>query len=190
MYITRTLFDCDSTNIEFAYQNPIGFINPFYVVRTDETVLLKVDSANGPYCIGACQGMSDFTRPIRNTSDGAKLFLQKPSASWSQRLLIYSLCGELATDVFDFAQIKSPFVSVFPNPASNTLTFQITLPDNMNEYELVLLDSFARVIKRQNLSNSPNNFTVDISSFNDGIYLYTLSSKDRVYKTGKFIVKK
>ena len=130
LYITKSLFDCDSTNIEYAYYSPISTNKPFRIMRTDGTVLLYVDSANGPYCWGGCLGLTDLVVPIRNTSDGVKLFIQKYTPE--QQLYVYSLCGDLPVEIFDFKQLGQSFVKIFPNPASGFLTFQINLPDNIN----------------------------------------------------------
>src|ERR1043165_6491616 len=39
LYITRSLFDCDSTNIEYAYYSPRNIGKSFKVLRTDGTLL-------------------------------------------------------------------------------------------------------------------------------------------------------
>src|SRR5688572_22634435 len=107
-------------------------------MRTDGTVLLQIDSANGPYCIGSCLGLTDVIVPIRHTSDGTKLFVQK--ANPDQQIYIYSLCGELPVKVFDFSQLQQNFIQLFPNPMMGLITFQVNLPDNMQDYDLVVLD--------------------------------------------------
>jgi hypothetical protein len=188
MYITRSLFDCDSTNIEYAYGGTNTPYLPYYIMRTDGTQLLQVDSAFGPYCLGGCQGMSDYTRPIRNTSDGAKLFLYKQVQP--AQIYIYSLCGELPTDVFDLAPTSEMFVKIFPNPASQTLTFQINPPDNINEYQLVILDNNAKEVGRQKINYSTNEYTIDVHNFSSGTYIYSLCTKNRAFQSGKFIVTK
>src|SRR5688572_7856330 len=77
IYITKSLFDCDSANIEYVLEDPYNGLNhPFRVYRTDGTLLLQVDNANGPYCNG-CYGGAQNIKPIINTSDGTKLFIQK-----------------------------------------------------------------------------------------------------------------
>ncbi len=189
LYITRTLFDCDSSNIEYAYYSPGNINKPFRIVRTDGTILFAIDSANGPYCSGNCLGLTDIIRPIRNTSDGAKLFLQKSSPTPTQ-IHIYSLCGTLPMDVFDFAIFNESFVRMSPNPSSGLLTFQINLPDNMNEYELLIFDNGAREMKREKINSYNNNYSIDMHDFNSGNYYYVLSTKDKTYQSGKFILTK
>jgi hypothetical protein len=185
-YITRTLFDCDESNIEFAYQAPLGGPKPFYVVRTDGTILFQVDSARGVYCLGGCGGMMDIIVPIKNTEEGAKLFLMKTSPPWG--FPIYSLCGQLPVEVLDFTTHDDSFVSMYPNPSSDLLTFDINLPDNINEYELVILDSNAKEIERNKITSGKH--LVDVKNFSQGTYFYHLYTKEKAYQSGKFILNK
>jgi len=190
LYVSRSLFDCDSTNIEYAYSAPTNGFKTFYVMRTDGTELFHLDSANGPYCAGGCLSYSDVIRPVRNTSDGAKLFLQRPYNFFGFKFWIYSLCGTLLEEVFDFTQSHQSYVTVYPNPSSTTLNFEINLPDNMHEYYLLIMDSEAKEVKREELNSRNNKYTMNISDMNNGTYLYSLCTKFKSYQTGKFILTK
>ena len=151
LYVTRTLFDCDSSNIEYVYESSLGNNNhPFYIMRTDGTQLFRLDSAIGIFCLGGCLGLSDIIRPIRNTSAGTKLFLHRPGGN-GQLINIYSLCGTLPLDVFDFTISNQSFVKMFPNPSSGSIIFQINLPDNISECELIILDNSAKELIRENI---------------------------------------
>src|SRR5437773_4273066 len=44
LYVTRSLFDCDTSNIEYVYANTVGGTKPFYIMRTDGTQLFQLDS--------------------------------------------------------------------------------------------------------------------------------------------------
>ncbi len=190
-YITKTLFDCDSTNIEFAYESPSNIYEPFYIFRTDGTLLFKADSSNAPYDFGGYGGSIDI-RPIINTSDGTKLFLQYSSQKYGSGLRIYSLCGTLpeATNIYNFPHLQQQFVKIYPNPASNSLTFQINPPDNMNKYELVILDNNAKELRRENVGYGNVKLTIDVSNFSSGAYYYSLCTKSKAFQTGKFIITK
>ncbi len=193
LYITRALFDCDSSNIEYAYTTPNTSNNAFRILRTDGTILFELDSANGPFCFGGnCGGGSDIFGPIRKTSAGTKLFLQTYTRGY-QQIFIYTLCGELPMAVFDFSNFNETyaqsFLKVFPNPTGQKLTFQINLPDNVNDYELVILDSNGRVINRSGV-NLGNEHSIDVSNLSNGSYYYSLVTKDKSYQSGKFLITK
>ncbi len=191
LYVTRTLFDCDSTNIEFVYEATLGGTgnNPFYIMRTDGTQLFKRDSAYGAYCLGGCLGLTDILRPIRNTSSGAKLFLHIPGGN-GQLTSIYSLCGTLHVDGFDFSEVNQSVVKLFPNPTTGSLTFQISAPDNVNEYELVIVDNNAKELRREKINLRNDKYVIDVSNFSSGIYYYSLCTKNKAYQSGKFVLNK
>lgn len=188
MYVTRYLFDCDSSNIEYVYASTTDNTKPFRIVRTDGTILFKVDSAIAPFCTGGCLGYSDIIVPIRNTSAGTKLFLNKYDSTGRQQIHIYSLCGALPTSVFDISMFQQPAVKIFPNPTAGQLNFQINLPNNVNDYELVILDSNAKVIKRESIGAVKTRYSIDVSNFSSGTYFYSICTKNNTYKSGKFIL--
>lgn len=187
LYITRSLFDCDTSNIEYAYYSPGNAWRTFRVVRTDGTILFQRDSANGPYGYGNMLGGTDMIRPIVNTSSGAKLFLQSGAV---REIYIYALCGSIPVDVFDYTPIDQSFVKVFPNPVSNVLTFQINHPDNNNELELVILSSQGQELTRERVNNLTSFYKINVSNFDDGVYYYSLCTKNKSYQSGKFILTK
>jgi len=187
VYITRTLFDCDSSNIEYAYQSSTNATKPFRIVRTDGTILFQRDSANGVFCIGSCLGLTDIIRPIQNTSAGAKLFLQHYD-SIRQHILVYSLCDSLPVNAFYFSSFNQSFVELLPNPASNTIYFKFNLPDNFNSYELVIFDNTGKEFKRDRLNTQK--YSLDVSNLSSGNYGYTLCTKAKIYQSGKFIIAK
>jgi|GEM_PF-959415 len=191
VYITRTLFDCDSTNIEYAYYAPTNNNKPFRIVRTDGTMLFELDSAFGPYCWGGCLGMSDVIVPIRNTSNGTKLFLTKyNTTTGAQEIYIYSLCDSLPTDIFDFKKSSQSFVKIFPSPSSRNLTFQINLPDNLNKYDLLIYDGNAREIRTKEINPWDAKYTLNMDEFSGGTYYYALRANGRTYQSGKFLLTK
>ncbi len=189
LYITRTLFDCDSSNIEYLYTAPTNgpLDRKLYVMRTDGTQLLVLDSSFCEYCFGGCLGGSDWVKPIVNTSAGAKLFTIKVQSS---DVYIYSLCGSVPTDIIDFANNDNSFVKLFPNPASSSLTFEINPPDNAKEYELVIFDNQSRVLSREKIKVGDYKCTMDLKDFSSGNYFYSLCTKDKSYQSGKFILTK
>lgn len=190
IYITKALFDCDSTTIEYAYEEPNGNLNnPFYVFRTDGTLLLQVDSANGIYGFGVYGGSIDL-RPIKNTSDGTILFLQHKISPSRAGVKIYSLCGNLpSTSIVDFSSQKS-YVKVYPNPTTQQLNFEIIPPDNINKYEIVIYSNTLQELKKEKLNQYNNQISIDCSSYSSGIYYYSLKSDSKIFQTGKFVVSK
>lgn len=186
MYVSRTLFDCDSTNIEYAYSVPVAFRAPFRIIRTDGTVLLEVENARGPYHFGGSSGGSMILSPIKNTSEGAKLFLDilNPSGKGIQ---VYSLCGELPTDYVNLPGMES-YVNVYPNPSGMKITFEVKSPNNLEAFELVIYDIHGNELNRKGISIMNEKFILDVSNFNSGSYIYSLVTKHKSFQTGRFII--
>lgn len=189
LYLSRALFDCDSSNIEYAYYCTTDRSRPFRILRTDGTILFQLDSANGPYFYGGVMGGAEEVRPIINTSSGARMFLQIYHQG-DGPIYVYSLCGTLPVDVFDFTEMNQSYVQLFPNPSSSALTFKINPPDNMQEYELVIVDDNAKEIKREKVNPKNANYTIDLRDISSGTYFYTLCTKNKSYQSGKFIINK
>jgi len=81
-------------------------------------------------------------------------------------------------------------VKIFPNPASQQLNFELTLPDNTNQYELVIMNGNSQELKRENTAISGNRFAIDVKDYSSGTYYYSLASKNKILQTGKFILTK
>ena len=187
LYITRSLFDCDTANIEFLYEDPLNINHSLKVLRTDGTVLLQVDSANAPYCFGSCGGGGEVTVPVINTEDNAKLFVQK-YVNGIATILVYGLCGTLPTGYIDFTTVEQPAVKLYPNPASEKLTFEVILPDNQHEYELIINNSLSQEIKRVKPGLASNRFEMSTQDFPSGTYSYTLVTPGKTPRSGKFVI--
>jgi len=188
MYVTRTLFDCDSSNIEFVYEDPNYYAATFYILRTDGTILFQKDSARAPYCIG-CLGGSQDTRPIFNTENGAKL--QLFSGTYPYRTLeIYSLCGFLIQDVFELSSNLSLDVNVYPNPSIGKLFFEVNWQTNDSELLLLFVDSSGKELKKHKLNSQKRIHEIDINDFSTGSYFYKLTDNNQNSKSGKIIIVK
>ena len=188
LYITRTLFDCDPDNIEYLYTAPLGSNSlKLFIMRTDGTQLFEEDSAFCEYCFGSCLGGEDWVKPIVNTSSGAKLFIIRYN---HQGVQIYSLCGSVPTDIIDYTNINTSYVTIFPNPSSSSVTFDINPPDNAREYDLVILDNQSKVLSRKKIGIGDYHFQMDLKDYSSGEYFYSFCTKDKSYQSGKFILNK
>jgi hypothetical protein len=187
-YVSRTLFDCDSSNIEYAYEAPYGSTRyPFRIFRTDGSLIFKVDSARGPYCFGCFGGATDV-RPIKNTPEGTKLFLDKLNPS-GKGILIYSLCGSLPTG---YKALNEPqnFIKVFPNPTTGSINFEFIAPSNSEHLKLSIIDLNGNLLKTESISGLQHHYSLDVKSYSSGTYIFSLSSENTVYQSGKFILNK
>ncbi|MBP9922922.1 MAG: T9SS type A sorting domain-containing protein [Bacteroidia bacterium] len=189
MYLSRTLFDCDSTNIEYAYSAFGNGFHPFYIMRTDGTQLFKLDSALTPYCFGCLNGSQD-QRPIISTNSGSKLFLYYPKNT--NNLNIFSLCGTLPPTLYNLESeiFQQHFVSISPNPTTGQLTIEINNFRSANDYSISLFDSNLRELLNQKLIFFNETSSIDISTFSNGVYYYSIYSNGSRYHSGKIVLLK
>jgi len=191
-YITNSLFDCDSSNIEYAlignYANPA---KSFLIYRTDGTLVFSRDSATTAFCIG-CLGGSQEILGIVNTPEGTKLNLITYNYNnHSYDNSIYSLCGKLPeTQIPLELGSSNVFVKVFPNPTSSNIQFQITCPNNFEEFDLVIFDSESKRINSSTINGVFNSLSLNCENFADGAYFYSLQNKNKVFQSGKFVISK
>jgi len=191
-YITSSLFDCDSTNIEYAFMSYQNAAKPFRVMRTDGTVLLHVDSALGPVCYGCVAGTKEIV-PIVNTQEGAKLFLMQLNlTTYISKTLVYGLCGTLpnTTNIFDIPSLVNSNVKLYPNPTSESITFEMNLPNYLQNYELVIYDNNSKELLRNKIAQPNQSFSLNVKELNIGTYYYRLTSQQQYINSGKFIITK
>jgi hypothetical protein len=76
-------------------------------------------------------------------------------------------------------------ISVYPNPASSTITFSQL---GIRNYELGITDVMGREVYHQPINNSTQT-TINISQLSDGVYFYQLTNNTETNR-GKFVVEK
>lgn len=81
-------------------------------------------------------------------------------------------------------------LSVFPNPAENTIYLQLLEKQNIS-FELSITDLVGKTVMNQDIRMDSGNktVTVDVSPLREGIYMLRMSDRDNVY-TKKLIIKR
>jgi hypothetical protein len=188
-YITNTLFDCDSTTIEYAMMtvHPNDTLK-FMVYRTDGTLLFSKDSVTIPYGYGANVGSVEI-HGISNTNVGAKLELFK-FLNGQFQFFIYGLCGTLPESITEIYQ-SSSFVQVCPVPSSHQVNFKVISPSNVDVCELIVFNSQFQTLKKfETVNEQEKEINLDCEPLSSGTYFYSLQSKNKIFQTGKFIISK
>lgn len=187
-YVTNSLFDCDSTTIEYAFMSYLNWNRPFRVLRTDGTILLQVESARGPVCYGCVAGTKEIT-PIVNTQEGAKLVLFQGLGPGVTRNFIYDLCGTLpvSNSILDLTG-SEVMVKIYPNPAANVVIFEVVSLTNMSDCTLAVVNSQGQTVLSRVVHGQTDNIQIGTDQFSEGQYLYTLSTSNRLLYSGKFVV--
>ena len=182
-YITSSLFDCDSSTIEYALMNQFPDNNgKFMVYRTDGTQLFSRDSVSVQYGYGYNVGSVEI-HGIENTPAGTKLFL----FNQNREIFVYSLCGILPDALIEFNESGS-YVQLFPNPSTNQVNFQITCPNKNEVFDLTICDLSFKPIKTYKVSDSNHNIFLNNESLSSGSYIYYLKNRHKIFQTGKFLL--
>lgn len=188
-YITWALFDCDTSMFEYVVQ-PAHWRNTFYIYRQDGTLLFKQDSTIGPWCVG-CFALSYYQQPIYNTPAGAKLLLAKAdSVGFYKTIDVYALCGTLPVNAQITDAVSTAHVKAFPNPTDLTINFEISPPNNIEKFELVVFDSNGREQNRKSVGPGDDKYSLDVNNLSSGAYFYSLFSRIQKLESGKFIISK
>ena len=185
-YITTSLFDCDSTNIEYAIMldTPKPQCHPNTAIyRTDGTLIFSKDTVGTMMCYG-CGSGSYEVHPIMNTPVGAKLYLFNQDG-----VFVYGLCDYLP-EMIEEINNTGNFVQVSPNPSSDKINFDITLPSSFEEYELTIFNSNFQTVKTTAIKGMKTEFNFDCEIVVSGTYFYSLQNKNKLFQTGKFVVTK
>jgi hypothetical protein len=182
-YITSTLFDCDSNNIEYVITTTSSATQPFYIYRTDGTLLFQKDSVVASWCFGCYGGIS--AHPIFNTPTGTKLILvNQTSNDW----FVYALCGTLPEVISEIEQ-GNQYVQLFPNPSSDIIILKISTPSSIEESSLSIYNASFQVIGTESIRGN-RTITIGNDKLSSGTYFFSLQTKNKILQTGKFILSK
>lgn len=75
----------------------------------------------------------------------------------------------------------------YPNPASSNVTIEVKNAEGVN-YEAFFYDLKGQLLKSESLRNTTNN--VDVSDFNNGIYIVRIMNNNEVVGTTKLVISK
>ena len=185
-YFSKSLFYCDSTNIEFMLYNVVnGNPNKWYsyvsIYRTDGTRLFFRDSALAPLNYGPSAAGSH----IVVTPNGAKLMIQRMIGD----LEIYSLCGSLPTGYSIMNEPSDNTLSApYPNPAMSFTSIDYTLPENVSFGELVFYDIKGAEVKRFKVDHNFTNLQLNTNDLKAGTYYYNLQIQGKLTEGKKLVV--
>lgn len=80
---------------------------------------------------------------------------------------------------------SKPYVKVFPNPAFNILNISSNI--KINEVEIRIYNLLG-VVKLSDIVKNIDGYKIDISKFENGVYIIQLLGKDKSYFASYFII--
>lgn len=182
LYISETLFDCDSA-VEFLYSSLSDCRWFTGIYKEDGTAIMVADSAAPLVELNIPQQW----RPMYNTPDGTKLILSHRDGS----ARVYDIPCELSSGIDkSMRQPSDPFLSVFPNPSYYQNTVQYSLPDGINEADIVLFDLNGKELRRYHVDRTFSNLQISQKDFPAGTYMYSLVSGNKILVSQKIVLVK
>ena len=73
---------------------------------------------------------------------------------------------------------------LFPNPADNSLTFQLI---NQPINRIAIYDLQGRIVYWHDLESSSNRFEIELTKFNSGLYIVQVESTEGIVSSSKFV---
>ncbi len=67
-------------------------------------------------------------------------------------------------------------VHAYPNPATENVVIEYAIPDQTEEYKLVIRNLLGQVQYEQTINNASNKEVISVSDFTPGIYMYSIES--------------
>ncbi len=205
-YITRSMFDCDDSNIEYMLASGTDITNSHvYVFRSDGTELFHQQNAsvNGIVTAGPTNAIMS---PIMKTPDGTKMFIQR-TISWhgDDGLDVYGLCGDLPSSCCSDSEgppgppqapqwrvdVHSPINNnqISPNPTRDYSTIELSEPIGANGAELMIYNSVGNLVSVVSVSPGQDRIMVNLSDQASGIYVYSIKTDGNTLPGGKIVKK-
>jgi hypothetical protein len=198
-YISETLFDTDSSTIEYLLGVAEGNNTyPPHLHIYDEfgNQLFFKDSAwyDGSNVTG---GPFKSQPPILNTSTGTKMFLYRNPGIYYIHPIVYSLPGTLyiPCDCYTSAGVpviveqdddyKNCIVRNYPNPSNQSTTIEYVLPKGIHRAELKIISLEGSYSKSYEITDFFNKVELNSSDIPAGNYMYQIQLPN-----GKSIAKK
>jgi hypothetical protein len=86
--------------------------------------------------------------------------------------------------------LKAEISNPYPNPASSKCQFNYSVPMNVADAKIVIMDLAGNIIHSVNLIPGDGKASVDVTAFASGIYFYSLWISDKPVTTRKMIIQK
>lgn len=98
--------------------------------------------------------------------------------------------SDLFTSVAEHSKDNSSTISVFPNPALNSISFSLNLSSANFPFEIVIFSSIGQIVKSiQCINNQSAEYSkeIDISDFSEGLYFLYLKNNGTFLGSGTFV---
>jgi len=199
-HVSRTLFDCDSTNIEYLISYNSSNIADAYVrvYRTDGSVLfnlpehtfinesyISTQPAFGPSIINDGDGVIFVFQNTGQTNVGAPSSIYRSCGSLPQS------CCSCPDDDFGVNIQENPIqghrVKLYPNPGNGQFALEYELSSEYNSATLSMFDMKGREVLQKRVGPSMSYILVNTNNLKAGRYEVVLRTDDGSFISASYI---
>ena len=185
-YLSERVFDNDAgIELVYTWYRYVPTTDSYYyvygsrIINEDGSLLLNIDGARFVY--------------LNETGENIwKLFAYCYDYSvWPEKVWtnIYSLPGAPVSAIVPEAEKNEFGLKAFPNPAAGRLKVAYSLPPDVKEGQLFLVDSQGRLINRFLVDNHTDHLLLDVSTYPGGTYYYYLEFRNTRSSSQKLVVR-
>ncbi len=106
----------------------------------------------------------------------------------NEKLVVVAEYDTSPDGIDDYILRNTNISEIYPNPATNFVSIDYTLPLEVNEASVKVVNLLGSIVKEQQINVRNNNLKMDISDIVGGIYFYSVIVNGEVLETKKLIV--
>ncbi len=186
-YVTRSLFDCDTTQLEYVVWGG----QDVRIIREDGTILLQLEGYW--FSQGGLLNAGQGPFPIVSDETGSYVIFD---GLYSDSLLVYHLCGQVpqalirSADGSVISGIMPPGsgggIKIFPNPSVDRIQMDYDLAGHTSG-RVLLYNSAGSLVLEKRLGTAFDHIYLDISSLASGTYIAKITTDGGMVLTEKFV---
>lgn len=200
-HVSRTLFDCDPSNIEYmvSYQSPDMSLAYVKVIREDGAILFDLPehtfhdntTVMGPPGWGPSMAQDEngvvfvFTNVNNVPTEDSPVTLYRSCGSIPCPCYGVSSEGQ-GTGLTEFDEHRSSY-NLYPNPGNNQFKLEYDLPEGYQRGELQLVDLSGRVVLQKPVGPSMSYIIVNTEGIAGGRYQVVLTTEEGVQLSTSYI---
>ncbi len=195
--ITRTLFDCDTAQLEYMAVNNSWEPNEASVkiLHQDGTEFFSLVGYS-EFMIGTIENFDPLRRSVVSDASGSTIIFEQPPTSGDRLSRIYHFCGQMpqlsARNMNGEVTAGRPELSgrsgfsLYPNPSKDQIKIEYDL-DGQRHGLLTVYNTSGQQMKQVELGPAFQNVLLDISSLAAGSYIARITADDGSQLSEKFI---
>jgi hypothetical protein len=199
---------CDSSKIEVKIKVTNNSANTL-TIKVKKIINDTITGSKNTFCFaGQCFGSNTYTSPlsvtfgsiITDSSFGGDYSPKGFSGTSSITYVFYDIDNindsawatvnfiAAPASITESSNIKYEISNPFPNPARNFTVFNYKLSGTVNDAKFMVRDLLGNIVLQEPIFDLQGKLTIDISSLNSGIYLYSFVINNKPVTAKKLII--